>query len=303
MSGTLTVGVDVGGTKIAAGVVDDAGQIVARRDRPTPTGSADELVEAIASVITTLTASHPVDGVGVGVAGLIDPGSAVVRSASHLPLHGVAVAERLTDVVGRPVTVDNDVNVGGIAELQLGAARGFDNAVLVAVGTGIGGALIVDSRVQRGWTGAAGEIGHMIVERGGRPCPCGSHGCWEQYASGRALMRAAADAGMRVNHGFAVTMAATAGDERARGVLTEIGGWLGLGIANLVAVLDPELVVVGGGVSAAGDFVMTPTLAAFRENLTARAWRPEPPVVTAAFGPDAGLIGASLLARDSAKLA
>jgi glucokinase len=168
---------------------------------------------------------------------------------------------------------------------------------VVTVGTGIGGAVIVDGRVQRGWQGAAGEIGHIIVERDGRPCPCGSRGCWEQYGSGRALMRAAADAGIAAAHGSAVTTAAAAGDERAREVVAEVGQWLGIGIASLVAVLDPEIIVVGGGVSSAGDFLLGPAEASFRRYLTAAGERPEPQIVRAAFGPDAGVIGAAELAR------
>ena len=165
------------------------------------------------------------------------------------------------------------------------------------MGTGIGGALIVGDELRHGAYGTAGEIGHMIVERDGRPCPCGSRGCWEQYASGRAFVRAAKEAGFEAVHGSEVTAAAKNGDEAAIRVFDEIGTWLGLGIASLVAVLDPSVVVVGGGVSAAGDLLLAPARAAFADYLTARGRRPEPQLVLATLGPDAGLIGAADLAR------
>jgi glucokinase len=297
MDEQLAIGIDIGGTKISAAVVDPTGRILCRRDVPTPTETADAMVGCVVDLARGLAAEEPVAGVGIGVAGLIDPTGGVVRSASHLPLHDEPLRDRVASELGLTVTVGNDANVAGLAELRMGAARGARNALVVTVGTGIGGAVIVDGRVQRGWQGAAGEIGHIIVERDGRPCPCGSRGCWEQYGSGRALMRAAADAGIAAAHGSAVTTAAAAGDERAREVVAEVGQWLGIGIASLVAVLDPEIIVVGGGVSSAGDFLLGPAEASFRRYLTAAGERPEPQIVRAAFGPDAGVIGAAELAR------
>lgn len=297
MSSELAIGIDIGGTKIAAGVVDRTGRIVERAQASTPIESRDTLLGAVIELARELAADHLVAAVGIGVAGLVDPTGAIVRSASHLPLRDDPLGSDVAAALGLPVVVDNDANVGGLAELRLGAARGVNDALLVTVGTGIGGAVIVGGRVYRGWQGSAGEIGHLIVDRDGRPCPCGSHGCWEQYGSGRALMRAAASAGFEVAHGSEVTAAAMAGDERALDVLAEIGGWLGVGIASLAAVLDPEVIVVGGGVSAAGDQLMVPVIASFRENLSARGKRPEPRIVPAALGPDAGLIGAAELAR------
>jgi glucokinase len=297
VSPLLAVGIDIGGTKIAAGVVDPDGQVLTRREVPTPVSDRQVLVDAISGLARDLAAEHPVQAIGVGVAGLVDREGATVRFAAHLPLRDDPLRQEVAKAVGLPVVVDNDANAGGWAEARFGAAGGTRDAVFVAVGTGIGGAIIVDGRLQRGWQGAAGEIGHLIVERDGRPCPCGSRGCWEQYASGRALVRAAKEAGFDVPHGAAVTAAAAAGDERAHRVFEEIGGWIGIGIASLVAVLDPEVVVVGGGVSAAGDLLLEPARASFRTYLTARERRIEPPVLLAALGPDAGLIGAADLAR------
>jgi glucokinase len=294
---SLTAGIDIGGTKLAAGVVDAAGAVVQRSQIPTPTEDADALIAAIVDAINDLTDEHEVAAGGIGVAGLVDETGELVRSASHLPLRDTPLREKVASAVGLPVVVDNDANVGGWAEVRFGAAAGTAESVFVAVGTGIGGALIVGGEVQRGAHGVAGEIGHVIVERDGRPCPCGSRGCWEQYASGRAFLRVAREAGFEVQHGSAVTDAAAGGDERAIRVFEEIGTWLGMGIASLVAVLDPDVVVIGGGMSGAGDLLLAPTQRAFEDYLTARGRRPEPGIVLAALGPDAGLIGAADLAR------
>ena len=293
----LAAGLDIGGTKIAAGVVDADGRVLTRRDVPTPVDDRQSLVDAIVGLAGDLAGEHPVHAVGVGVAGLVDREGETVRFAAHLPLEDEPLRREVEEALGLPVVVDNDANAGGWAEARFGAARGAQDAVFVAVGTGIGGAIIIDGEVRRGWQGAGGEIGHLIVERDGRPCPCGSRGCWEQYGSGRALLRAAEEAGFDVPHGAAVTAAATSGDDRAQRVLAEIGGWLGVGIAGLVAVLDPQVVVVGGGVSAAGPLLLEPARDSFRTYLTARARRPEPQILLAALGPDAGLIGAADLAR------
>lgn len=297
MSPSLAVGIDIGGTKIAAGVVDPEGEVLARRDVATPVSDRQSLVDAITGIARDLASEHPVAVVGIGVAGLVDREGETVRFAAHLPLANEPLRSEVAKAVGLPVMVDNDANAGGWAEARFGAARGAQHAVFVAVGTGIGGAIVIDGRLRRGWQGASGEIGHMIVDRDGRPCPCGSRGCWEQYGSGRALLRAAEEAGFEVAHGAAITAAAIDGDQRAQRVLTEIGGWLGVGIASLVAVLDPEVIVVGGGVSAAGELLLEPARESFRTYLTARGRRPEAAVIRAALGPDAGFIGAADLAR------
>jgi glucokinase len=294
---TLTVGIDVGGTKLAAGVVDADGAMVSRVEIPTPTADSAELLDAIVGTARDFASSHDIVAVGVGVAGLVDELGATVRSASHLSLRNEPLRDAVAAALGLPVVIDNDANAGGWAEWRFGAARGHSDALFVAVGTGIGGALVVGGQLRRGAHGTAGEIGHIVVERDGRACPCGSHGCWEQYASGRAFLRDAREAGFEVEHGSAVTAAARAGDERAQAVFAEIGTWLGLGIASLVAVLDPSVVVVGGGLSAARDLLLDPARIAFENYLTARGHRPEPEIVLAGMGPDAGLIGAADLAR------
>jgi len=294
---TLTVGVDIGGTKVAAGVVDTDGNVLDRVELPTPTTDSAELVAAITGTARRLLEAHDATAVGVGVAGLVDRDGEIVRSASHLSLRDHPLREAVATAVGVPVVMDNDANAAGWAEAHFGAAAECSDALFVGVGTGIGGALVIGGQLRRGAYGTAGEIGHLLVERDGRPCPCGSRGCWEQYASGRAFLRAARDSGFDVAHGSAVTAAAEAGDEIALEVFDEVGTWLGFGIAGLVAVLDPEVVVIGGGLSAAGDLLLAPTRRAFEDYLTARGRHPEPRIVVAALGADAGLIGAADLAR------
>jgi len=294
---TLTIGVDIGGTKLAAGVVDADGRVIERSELPTPTTDSAELLGAVTDIARGFLSSHDARAVGVGVAGLVDRDGEVVRSASHLSLRDYPLRAAVAAAVGVPVVIDNDANAAGWAESRFGAASGCSEALFVGVGTGVGGALVIGGQLRRGAYGTGGEIGHLIVERNGRPCPCGSRGCWEQYASGRAFLRTAREAGFEVEHGSAVTTAARAGDSTAMQVFDEIGTWLGLGIAGLVAVLDPEVVVIGGGLSAAGDLLLAPTRRAFEDYLTARGHHPEPRLVVAALGPDAGLIGAADLAR------
>jgi len=294
---TLTIGVDIGGTKLAAGVVDADGRVIERSELPTPTTDSAKLLAAVTDIARGFLSSHDARAVGVGVAGLVDRDGEVVRSASHLSLRDYPLRAAVAAAVGVPVVIDNDANAAGWAESRFGAASGCSEALFVGVGTGVGGALVIGGQLRRGAYGTGGEIGHLIVERNGRPCPCGSRGCWEQYASGRAFLRTAREAGFEVEHGSAVTTAARAGDSTAMQVFDEIGTWLGLGIAGLVAVLDPEVVVIGGGLSAAGDLLLAPTRRAFEDYLTARGHHPEPRLVVAALGPDAGLIGAADLAR------
>jgi glucokinase len=299
---TLTVGVDVGGTKLAAGVVDADGRVIERTEIPTPTSDSAELLAAITDTARGFLDAHAATAVGVGVAGLVDREGEIVRSASHLSLRDFPLRKAVSAAVGVPVVVDNDANAAGWAESRFGSAHGCSDALFVGVGTGIGGALVIGGQLRRGAHGTGGEIGHVVVERDGRPCPCGSRGCWEQYGSGRAFLRTAREAGFEVEHGAAVTAAAQDGDSKAIQVFDEIGTWLGLGIAGLVAVLDPEVVVVGGGLSRAGDLLLVPTRRAFEDYLTARGRHPEPRLVLAGLGPDAGLIGAADLARGQGTL-
>jgi len=298
MAGPLTVGVDIGGSKIAAAVVDEDGTLLARADRSTPerTVVAEVVAAEIADAVAELRASYDIAAVGVGAAGFVDADRHRVMFAPHLSWRAEPLGDRLAEALGLPVLIDNDANAALWAEHRFGSARDARDVVLVTLGTGIGGALLVDGRVYRGHGGMAGEFGHAQVVPDGRPCECGRTGCWEQYCSGKALARFAAEAG-RSMAGPALTAAAHEGDIVARGAFAEVGRWLGVGLANIVAGLDPALLVVGGGVSAAGDLLLAPARVALAGSLVAADHRVIPPVVAAALGPDAGVIGAAALAR------
>ena len=302
----LTVGVDVGGTKVLAGLVTAAGAVEATVHAETPGRRVSvELVEdALVSAVRDLVGDRPdVAGVGVAAAGFVDREGRRVRFAPHLPWRGEEVRERLRRRLGMPVVLDNDANAAAWAEYRHGAAQGVESAVVITLGTGIGGALLVGGRVVRGMNGMAGEFGHMQVVPDGRPCECGKRGCWEQYCSGNALVRASLDARAEpvrpadLRGGPALTAAAASGDPVARAAFAEVGRWLGVGIANLVAAFDPDRVVVGGGVSAAGERLLGPARRELSRSLVGAGYRDVPEVVRAAFGPEAGMIGAAELAR------
>lgn len=292
----LWVGVDAGGTKILAGVVDDAGAISRTATGATPgLDAAPEAVEdAIIAAVTSAVDGAPLAGVGLGAAGFVDAAAEVVRFAPHLPWRDHPARQRLADRLGVPVTLDNDANCAAVGEAAYGAARGAPSALLVALGTGIGGAVLFDGELWRGAQGMAGEFGHMIVVPNGRSCECGRQGCWEQYCSGTALARAA---GSTLGTGRDVTAAARAGDPAALAAFDEIGGWLGRGVAGLVAAFDPERVVIGGGVVEAGDLLLEPARRALADALVGGSHRNPVPLVAAELGAQAGIVGAAVLAR------
>ncbi|HKX65650.1 MAG TPA: ROK family glucokinase [Intrasporangium sp.] len=319
MSSSLAIGVDIGGTKVAAGVVDEHGTITHRTRRETPERSTSPAIveETIAACVEELIdRQDPADvvAVGVGAAGFVSEDRGTVLFAPHLSWRQEPLRSRLAGRVPWPVTVDNDANAAAWAERTFGAARGESHVVVITLGTGIGGALIIDGEVQRGRHGIAGEYGHMQVVPGGVRCECGNRGCWEQYASGNALVREAralieagspvvADLVARLGgdatalNGPVITEAARDGDSTAREMLAEIGDWLGVGMANLAAAFDPAMFVIGGGVSAADELLLGPAREAFRRQLPGRGYRPEARIVRAQLGADAGLIGAAELAR------
>ena len=321
----VSIGIDIGGTKVAGGVVDEPGSITARLRRDTPHRStAPSVVEdVIVGVVETLMADLDADSVaavGIGAAGFVAADRATVAFAPHLSWRDEPLRDRLAQRLTKPVFIDNDANAAAWAEWRFGAARGETHLVMITLGTGIGGGILWDGQVIRGKFGIAGEYGHMQVVPDGHRCECGNRGCWEQYASGNALVREARalvvarspiamDMIARIEGdpanltGPLVTEAARAGDRMAVELLTEIGTWLGVGMANLAAALDPGMFVVGGGVSAAGDLLLKPAREAFSRTLTGRGHRPEAAIVTAQLGNDAGLIGAADLARSSVRSA
>ena len=322
MSGELAIGIDIGGTKVAGGAVDASGAVLARARADTPhrSTSQDVVEDTIVAVVDELVSRVQADdlgdvvAVGIGAAGFVAADRATVAFAPHLSWRHEPLRDALARRVAVPITVDNDANAAAWAEWKFGAARGESHLMIVNLGTGIGGGIVIDGRVQRGRYGIAGEFGHMQVVPNGLRCECGNKGCWEQYASGNALVREARDlidARSPVAEdllgavggdpsrltGPLITAAAQAGDPTAIELLAEIGEWLGVGIANLAAAFDPGTFVIGGGVSAAGPLLLDPARETFRRLLTGRGYRPEAQILAAELGNEAGLIGAADLAR------
>jgi glucokinase len=310
----LTIGVDIGGTKVAAGLVDPHGTVLARARRLTPSRDPVAVKDTIVDVVAELRRGRDVAAVGIGAAGFVDAARSRVLFAPHLAWRNEPLRAAVSEVVRLPVVVENDANAAAWAEWRFGAGRGETRLVCVTLGTGIGGGIVIDGQVQRGRHGMAGEFGHMIVVPEGQRCECGNRGCLEQYASGNVLGREArelARAGSPVTVpmmervggdvdalvGPVITGAARDGDPVAIELFEEVGRWLGIGLANLAAALDPGMFVIGGGVSDAGELLLRPARDSFRRVLTGRGFRPEPRIVRADLGPEAGLVGAADLAR------
>ncbi len=307
------IGIDIGGTKIAAAVVTELGEILAEDRRPTPAGDPAAIIDAVVTMVADLARRHPVAAAGVAAAGFIDAAQSRVYYAPNIswrnePLQHLLSA-RLPDL---DITIDNDANAAGWAEFRFGAGRMVSDMTMLTIGTGVGGAVVVGDRLLRGGFGTAGEVGHLRVVPGGLPCGCGARGCIEQYGSGRALLRMAgeiADAG-GIGLALAEARATTGGldgeivgslirdgDPGAVAALRELGGWLGQACASLSAVLDPQLFVFGGGVAIAGDQLLDPIRDAYLAHLPARGFHPEPGFAVAELSNDAGVVGAADLAR------
>jgi glucokinase len=310
----VAIGVDVGGTKIAGGVVDEAGAIIARTRRDTPSTDPSAIVDNIVSVVQELRRGRSVDAVGVGSPGFVDAARSTVLFAPNIAWRNVAVRDQVVAATELPVVVENDANAAAWGEFRFGAAEDVDDMICVTVGTGIGGGLVLNGAVYRGAHGVGAELGHVRVVPNGHMCGCGNRGCLEQYASGSALVREAralASAGTvfaarllelaggdpEKITGPMVTGAARGGDGASRELLTDLGRWLGEGLASFAALLDPAVFVIGGGVSAAGELLLGPATDAFRRNLTGRGYRPEAEIRVATLGNDAGIVGAADLAR------
>lgn len=309
----ITIGLDVGGTKVLAVAIDAAAPatVLAEERVPTPEGG-EGLVDTLVGVAASLAAQTAAPAaMGVGVPGLVDR-SGRLRMGPHLGrINDLPLASLLTERSGVPVVVDNDANCHAVAEQAVGAAAGADEVLVITLGTGIGGGIITGGRLLRGANGFAGEPGHMIVDPTGPPCPCGKRGCWERFASGTALRRLAHEAadGGRLDgllertggdagaiRGEDITAAARGGDVEARAVLQELSGWIALGLANLVNVLDPAVIVIGGGLVEDADLLLPHVRVRFADLVMAGDQRPELPIVAAALGGRAGAIGAAVLA-------
>jgi glucokinase len=295
-----TIGVDLGGTKLLAGAVGPGGEVLFRSYRRIAGLSQDELLRTIeAAVVEAGAAAGGVDAIGYGIPAAIERATGGVVSSNHLPLDGLPFAELMRERTGAQVAVDNDATCAALAEWRLGAAAGTRHAVVLTLGTGIGGGLVLDGRLYRGASGAAAELGHVVVDLDGPPCfgACTGRGCLEALASGSAIARDAAAAGLPAD-GVEVTRMALAGEARAVALLATVGERLGAGLAGLAMAFDPEVVVVGGGAMAAGELLLGPA----REELRRRAMEPNRSVrvSAAAFGEDAGMVGAALLAAEEA---
>jgi glucokinase len=293
------IGVDVGGTKILAGVLDRGGQLGRHGERPTPITSQDAFFAALDEVVEELR-DEPVDALGFGLPSTIDQAAGRAVSSVHVPLTDVPFRERMTERYGVPVGIDNDGNAAAIAEWKVGAGRGTRNMIMLTLGTGIGGGLILDGMPFRGATGAGAELGHMVLEFGGPPCGhgCDGHGHFEALASGSAADAEAARLFGKGTSGHNLASRARAGDPTAVAAMNEIGQRLGAGLASLINVFEPELIVLGGGFASARDLLLGPA----QEVIAVEALRPGRcivRIVPAELGTRAGLVGAGLIAFEA----
>ena len=310
-----TIGVDVGGTKLLTVVLDDGGAVVATTRHPTPRG-VQPLLDGIAAAITEIATSSGLDAdvrVGVGVAGLVDRRGVLRHGPNQPGIRELDVRSGLAERLGERIVVDNDANCALRVELELGAAQGASDVVLATLGTGIGGAVAVGGRIVRGANGMAGEPGHTMVDPNGPPCVCGLRGCWERYASGAGLARMARDAAEVGNldlvvervggdpaaiRGEDVVEVARQGDGQAQAVLDGFAWWTAVGVANLAAVLDPEVVLLGGGLIDAADVWLDEARRQLPNVLVAAGHRTLPRLEAAHHGSGAAALGAAFLARD-----
>ena len=311
---TLTIGVDVGGTKIAAGLVDEKGQVLAKERTESPAKHPAEIVRTIGGLVERLGRGQDVEAVGVSAAGFVDKKRATVLFAPNLAWRDEPLKELLEEETGLPVIVENDANAAAWGEFTFGAGADIDDLLMLTIGTGVGGGVVLDGELMRGGFGIGAEVGHIRMVPEGVPCGCGNLGCLESYASGRALVRRSQEEANahpdraaalieRVGGDVAkitgphVTTAAQEGDPFAVARFAELGDWLGQGVATLTAVLDPTVVVIGGGVSEAGDLLLEPVRRSYAANVTGHGHRPMLEIRQAQLGNAGGMIGVADLAR------
>lgn len=315
VEGPLTVGFDIGGTNTRAGVVTSRGEVLTVRSAPTPQG-ADELTQTIVRIVDELRQEYEIAAVGLAVAGFLDPKCEIVRFAPHLPWRDDRpVRDELQRALGLPVRLEHDANSAAWGEYRFGAAIDAETWVFFAVGTGIGATLMHRGEIYRGAFGTAPEFGHLTVVPGGRVCSCGKKGCLERYASGTSLVDCAVEKATMGRYvdcdlyrrvvdkrasGQDVMAAARAGDELGEAALASFATWLGRGLSIVADVLDPSLIVIGGGVSADADLFLDTARGEMRANIVGAGYRPVPEVLCAELGPQAGMIGVADLARELA---
>ncbi|MEU6850757.1 ROK family glucokinase [Actinacidiphila alni] len=309
----LTIGVDIGGTKIAAGVVDEEGSILETVKVPTPP-TPEGVVDAIVDAVRQVSTGHQIEAVGIGAAGYVDDKRATVLFAPNINWRHEALKDKVEQRVELPVVVENDANAAAWGEYRFGAGQGHSDVICITLGTGLGGGIIIGNKLRRGRFGVAAEFGHIRVVPDGLLCGCGSQGCWEQYASGRALVRyakqranatpenaevllALGDGTVDGIEGRHISAAARQGDPVATDSFRELARWAGAGLADLASLFDPSAFIVGGGVSDEGELVLDPIRKSFRRWLIGGEWRPHAQVLAAQLGGKAGLVGAADLAR------
>ena len=314
-SSALTIGIDIGGTKVLGGVVDSTGKIIDSARRPTPLTGGKDLVATIIDLVKELKAKHEIAGIGISVAALISKDQGTIVGAPNIAnLSQLNFVSEIKKVFNLPVIAENDANAAMWAEFKFGNAKGFNPVIFFIIGTGMGGGLVIDGKLFRGAHGIGAEFGHMIVQPQGIKCGCGTQGCIEQYASGSALMRYAKEgieadpqkgkrllelAGGNLSEltGSILTTAAKNGDELAIAAFNKQANWLGSACASYALLLDPQAIVVGGGVVDAGELFLEPVRKAMHSYMPFGKSHPVPKIIAAKFGNDAGLIGAADLVR------
>ncbi len=312
---SYTIGIDVGGTKVLGGVVDENGRVIATARKDTPRQGGNALTQAIADIAQELMQGHDVESVGVSAAGFVSSDRKTMLATPNIAdWNGVNLDAELTKLIGLDVIIENDANAAAWGEAKFGAGRNQAHMMMLTVGTGIGGGVVVNGALYRGAFGIAAEFGHMRVVPDGHLCGCGARGCFEQYASGNALLRHAreaisaspeiarnllsrGDGTVEGLTGKAITEAARDGDPVALAAFNTTGQWLGAGIATLSVILDPACVVIGGGVIDAGEILLKPTREALERTMPFAGKHPYPAIIAAELGNEAGLVGVADLAR------
>jgi glucokinase len=308
----LTIGIDIGGTKISVGVVDSSGNLIDSSRCSTPTEGGKELISSVINLIKEFNKKYQIKGIGISIAALISSDYGTIVGAPNIAnLSKLNFVNEIKEEFELPIIIENDANAAMWAEFKFGNAKGLNPVMFFIIGTGVGGGLVIDGKLFKGANGIGAEFGHMCVVPNGLLCGCGSKGCIEQYASGGALIRYANEAllanpdkseevlsfGEGKLSGTALTKAAKAGNELALAAFSKQADWLGLACASYSLIIDPQAIIIGGGVVDAGELFLAPVRAAMRKYMPFAESHVPPKIIAAKFGNDAGLIGAADLVR------
>ena len=308
----LTIGIDIGGTKISAGVVDSSGNLIDSSRCSTPAEGGKELISSVINLIKEFNKKYEIKGIGISIAALISSDYGTIVGAPNIAnLSKLNFVNEIKEEFELPIIIENDANAAMWAEFKVGNAKGLNPVMFFIIGTGVGGGLVIDGKLFKGANGIGAEFGHMCVVPNGLLCGCGAKGCIEQYASGGALIRYANEAllanpdkseevlsfGEGKLSGTALTKAAKAGNELALAAFSKQADWLGLACASYSLIIDPQAIIIGGGVVDAGELFLAPVRAAMRKYMPFAESHVPPKIIAAKFGNDAGLIGAADLVR------